>query len=106
MSPVHNHGPNEGPGLGCGEAMVDGKLRGHCLYVPDNVTRIHPAPSIPNPLMFSPIMLLTDEELGEAINSAHARAAAAARTARVLERELIRRHEDSPASPHSGDDNT
>ncbi len=31
VSPVHNHGPAEGRGLACGEAMVDGKLRGHCL---------------------------------------------------------------------------
>ena len=31
MSAVHNHGPTEGRGLACGEAMVDGKLRGHCL---------------------------------------------------------------------------
>lgn len=34
MSPVHNHGPADGRGLDCGEAMVDGKLRGHCLDAP------------------------------------------------------------------------
>lgn len=28
---VHNHGPREGRGLGCGERVIDGKLRGHCL---------------------------------------------------------------------------
>ena len=37
MSPVHNHGPGEGRGLACGEAMVDGKLRGHCLDIPQTL---------------------------------------------------------------------
>lgn len=33
-SPVHNHGPAEGRGLDCGEALVDGKLKGWCLRPP------------------------------------------------------------------------
>lgn len=28
---VHNHGPDEGPGLMCPETVVDGKLTGMCL---------------------------------------------------------------------------
>ena len=28
---VHNHGPEDGPGLSCPEATVDGQLRGACL---------------------------------------------------------------------------
>jgi hypothetical protein len=31
---VHNHGPAEGRGLDCGEALVDGKLKGWCLRPP------------------------------------------------------------------------
>lgn len=52
MSPVHNHGPAEGRGLDCGEAMVDGKLRGHCLDAStDEVFDIvfGPARSLPVP---------------------------------------------------------
>lgn len=31
---VHNHGPAEGPGLGCPERMTDTGLRGACLPEP------------------------------------------------------------------------
>lgn len=29
--PVHNHGPEDGPGLACNETYVDGVLRGWCV---------------------------------------------------------------------------
>lgn len=29
---VHDHGPAEGPGLGCPEQIIDGQLRGACLF--------------------------------------------------------------------------
>lgn len=77
-------------------------------YVVQIVTRIYPAPSIPNPLMVNPWAALTDEQIAESIISCRARADAAEHTARSLERELIRRHPDSPDSesqsvPGSGD---
>ena len=28
---VHNHGPEDGPGLACPETVVDGQLRGQCM---------------------------------------------------------------------------
>lgn len=28
---VHNHGPDEGPGLGCRERTVNGRLVGDCI---------------------------------------------------------------------------
>lgn len=64
----------------------------------DNVTRIHPAPSIPNPLFDNPWARLTDEELAESIVACRARADAQQHTARSLERELIRRHSEVPNS--------
>ncbi|MGN6206007.1 hypothetical protein [Humibacter sp.] len=30
-TPVHNHGPSEGPGLACRERMIGGRLVGDCL---------------------------------------------------------------------------
>lgn len=30
---VHNHGPADGRGLGCGERIVDGRLRGWCMIL-------------------------------------------------------------------------
>lgn len=65
----------------------------------DNVTRIHPAPSIPNPLHENPWARLSDEEIASCINAARARIDAVEHTIRSLERELIRRH---PTSPDSG----
>lgn len=32
---VHNHGPEDGPGLACRESVVDGHLRGACLSLPE-----------------------------------------------------------------------
>lgn len=40
---VHNHGPAEGPGLGCPERTIDGSLRGACLTDPG------PVPGEPDP---------------------------------------------------------
>ncbi len=60
----------------------------------DNVTRIHPAPSIANPLTENPWAALTDEQLEQAMISAKARADAVEHTMRSLEREAMRR---SPA---------
>jgi len=57
----------------------------------DNVTRIHPAPSIPNPLQVNPWSALTDEQISESIVASRARADAAEHTARSLEREQARR---------------
>ncbi|AXQ61294.1 hypothetical protein SEA_LIBERTYBELL_53 [Streptomyces phage LibertyBell] len=32
---VHNHGTEEGPGLDCNEAEIDGELKGACLRFRD-----------------------------------------------------------------------
>ena len=58
----------------------------------ENVTRIHPAPSIPNPLFENPWARLTDEEIADSILSVNARIDAAEHTKRSLKRELARRH--------------
>lgn len=57
----------------------------------DNVTRIHPAPSIPNPLFHNPWAALTGEQLEEQMIAARARMDAAEHTLRALEREAMRR---------------
>ncbi|RZT59335.1 hypothetical protein EV140_1940 [Microcella alkaliphila] len=57
-----------------------------------NVTRIHPAPSIPNPLMHNPWAALTDEQIEEQIFAAKVRIDAAEHTVRSLEREAMRRN--------------
>lgn len=36
---VHNHGPEDGPGLACHETLVDGKLVGYCLWPKNNFNR-------------------------------------------------------------------
>lgn len=58
----------------------------------DNVTRIHPAPSIPNPLFHNPWAALTSEQLEEQMIAAKARMDAAEDTLRALERESMRRN--------------
>lgn len=65
----------------------------------DNVTRIHPAPSIPNPLMNSPWADFTDTDLQHAALTTRARIAAAEHTLRAVEREIARR-EGTLASRH------
>ena len=57
----------------------------------ENVTRIHPAPSIPNPLKTDQWGAFTDAELAEEIARAEARINAAQYTLRALERERTRR---------------
>ena len=32
MGDVHNHGPDEGPGLACPERYVNAELKGRCLW--------------------------------------------------------------------------
>ena len=57
----------------------------------DNVTRIHPAPSIPNPLMTNPWATLSDEDLEREILAASVRVDGAMHTKQSLEREQARR---------------
>lgn len=57
----------------------------------ENVTRIHPAPSIPNPLMSNPWVALSDEEIDEGIIRAASRIDAAQHTIQSLTRERVRR---------------
>lgn len=64
----------------------------------DNVTRIHPAPSIPNPLTENPWEWMPDDELARQIAAAGARIDAASHTHRSLLRELARRNRNSPNS--------
>lgn len=59
--------------------------------MPDNVTRIHPAPSIQNPLMVNPLAALTDDELREELERTRVRIDAAEHTLRSLMRESARR---------------
>lgn len=40
--PVHNHGSEEGDGLGCRESIVDGRLVGACLTAPKFCQCGHP----------------------------------------------------------------
>lgn len=37
--PVHNHNPDQGQGLDCGERVVEGNLRGWCMDDETNVDR-------------------------------------------------------------------
>lgn len=37
--PVHNHNPDQGRGLDCGERVVEGNLRGWCMDDETNVVR-------------------------------------------------------------------
>ena len=60
----------------------------------ENVTRIHPAPSIPNPLKTDQWAVLTDAELAEEVARAEARIDAAQHTLAALERERARRATD------------
>lgn len=68
----------------------------------ENVTRIHPAPSIPNPLMENPWEWMPDEELTRQIAAAAARVDAATHTHRALLRELTRRWQLSADSGEAG----
>lgn len=65
----------------------------------DNVTRIHPAPSIPNPLAVNPWAEMSDAEISDAIVQAHARIDAVEHTKRSLLREIERRN-PAPEAPH------
>jgi hypothetical protein len=57
----------------------------------DNVTRIHPAPSITNPLHENPWAQMSDAEISMEITRANARIDAVEHTKRSLLRELERR---------------
>lgn len=61
----------------------------------DNVTELHPAPRIPNPLMTNPLAGLSDDELGSSLLGALARIDAAQHTVRALAAERRRRDYDS-----------
>lgn len=63
----------------------------------DNVTRIHPAPSIPNPLMTNPWAALSDTEIEQGIFAAQVRIDAARHTIASLTRERKRRLQEEPA---------
>ncbi|WP_336642822.1 hypothetical protein [Microbacterium sp. MMO-113] len=52
---------------------------------------LHPQPSIPNPLVLSPYMGMTDEEIEQGIEAAGHRIDAAAHTREALIRERERR---------------
>lgn len=56
-----------------------------------NVTRIHPAPSIPNPLVTNPWAAATTSDLEQSLVAALSRADAAMHTVRSIQRELHRR---------------
>lgn len=57
----------------------------------NNVTRIHPAPSVANPFRYNPWAGLSVAEVNEAISRAEVRIEAAIHTKQSLERELARR---------------
>lgn len=57
----------------------------------DNVTRIHPAPSIPNPLTENPWAELSDAEILDELFHAEVRIEAARHTFHSLMRERARR---------------
>lgn len=59
----------------------------------DNVTRIHPAPTIPNPFESNPLAGMTAEVIEAEIEAASARVHAARRTIDMLKREQARRAE-------------
>ncbi len=61
------------------------------MVIPDNVTRIHPAPSLPNPLTENPWAALTHAEIEDGIFRAEVRIDAAQHTLQSLLRERARR---------------
>lgn len=61
----------------------------------EHVTRIHPAPSIPNPLHSNPWADLSDAEIEQGIYAAHVRIDAAQHTVASLTREKQRRSRET-----------
>ena len=57
----------------------------------DNVTRIHPAPSIPNPMAHNPMWSLSDDSLRYSLELAEARLDAVKQTERSIRYERARR---------------
>ena len=63
---VHNHGPEDGPGLACPESRVDGQLRGACLG-PHGVTQtiLHGDPERPGNCLAAAVATFTGRPLTE-----------------------------------------